>query len=157
MHGLLFWVKFALLIFSCETEQPTRYKYLGILYYKCFLLKTNDLIVSDVRVEWTLKMMLSFRKISLMLRKKTFLEVMLLRTLEKRHWESSVYIINKIVSTFNTILPGGLPVKNPNPWFIFLQANGRLPGQTFRCGASLINDRWAVTAAHCVCNEVSFI
>ena len=67
-----------------------------------------------------------------------------------------VNIINTTVSTINAIFPGGKEVERPNPWFVFLKVNSRkVPGQTFRCGASLINARWAVTAAHCICNEVT--
>ena len=50
---------------------------------------------------------------------------------------------------------GGMDVESPVPWFVFLQVQSGRAGQTFRCGASLINARWAVTAAHCICNEVT--
>ena len=62
------------------------------------------------------------------------------------------HIINMTVSTFNTIFPGGKTVEDANPWFIFLMISQN--NQIFRCGASLINDRWAVTAAHCICAGV---
>ena len=42
--------------------------------------------------------------------------------------------------------------RKPNPWFVYISIEWN--GQSFLCGASLINDRWAVTAAHCLCNEV---
>ena len=45
-------------------------------------------------------------------------------------------------------------MENPNPWFVFIKKEGKKSGLSYRCGASLINDRWAVTAAHCLCNEV---
>ena len=89
-----------------------------------------------------------------MLTKKTCLE--LLKVLGSRT-ESLVYIINSTVSTINMIFPGGKTVKEPNPWYIFLQVKGKIAGQSYRCGASLINDRWAVTAAHCLCFEVTIL
>ena len=113
-------------------------------------------LVSDVHVVWTQTMMISFRNIFLMLTKKTCLE--LLKVLgSRRQRESLVYIINSTVSTINMIFLGGKTVKEPNPWYIFLQVKGKIAGQSYRCGASLINDRWAVTAAHCLCFEVTIL
>ena len=63
-------------------------------------------------------------------------------------------MINGTVLTINIIFSGGKKLYNANPWFVFLTVEGKIAGQALRCGASLINARWAVTAAHCLCNKV---
>ena len=50
-------------------------------------------------------------------------------------------------------------MKNPNPWYVFLKVrSSKNIHQSFRCGAALLNTRWAVTAAHCICfGKVSWV
>ena len=63
-------------------------------------------------------------------------------------------MINGTVLTINIICSELPLLYNANPWFVFLTVEGKIAGQALRCGASLINARWAVTAAHCLCNKV---
>ena len=67
-------------------------------------------------------------------------------------------MINGTVLTINIIFSGGKSWSymelHANPWFVFLTVEGKIAGQALRCGASLINARWTVSAAHCLCNKV---
>ena len=46
---------------------------------------------------------------------------------------------------------GGQPSLDPAGWRWFLSM--KLPGEPSWCGASLITDEWAVTAAHCMYDQ----
>lgn len=50
-----------------------------------------------------------------------------------------------IINTKNRIVGGEETQVNQYPWMALLLYSGR-----FYCGASLINDRYVLTAAHCV-------
>jgi len=52
-----------------------------------------------------------------------------------------------------TRIVGGEDVNNTNPWYVFLLLKPRRRFDNFRCGASLLNREWVVTAAHCLCND----
>ncbi|BCJ55391.1 serine protease [Actinoplanes sp. NBRC 14428] len=45
---------------------------------------------------------------------------------------------------------GGKPVTRPYPWLANLSMSGVPDAESHICGASMITDQWAVTAAHCV-------
>jgi len=47
---------------------------------------------------------------------------------------------------------GGEDVKNSNPWFVYIRIQPRTTTATLRCGGTLLNQRWALTAAHCFCD-----
>ena len=56
------------------------------------------------------------------------------------------------------IIGGSVTNKNKYPWMVllnidFLQPNGSKVGE--KCGATIISDQWAVTAAHCLHSKKS--
>ena len=50
------------------------------------------------------------------------------------------------------IINGQWAARGAWPWQVMLKLYGR-----FRCGGSLINNRWVVTAAHCIMYDLFFL
>jgi len=48
---------------------------------------------------------------------------------------------------------GGESLKNPNPWFVFIRIQTTSSSKWLRCGGTLLNQRWALTAAFCFCSN----
>merc|ERR1712142_838448 len=67
--------------------------------------------------------------------------------------EQNVYKVAEKITDEGSRIVGGEDVKNPNPWFVFLKIEEPKAVRWFRCGASLLNERFALTAAHCFCND----
>ena len=56
----------------------------------------------------------------------------------------------------NFCFSGGEDLKNPSPWFVFIMTTlPKLHHRSYKCGGTLLNQQWIITAAHCFCTKRS--
>jgi len=73
---------------------------------------------------------------------------------DKNNPDQNVYkVAEKMSKNTGTRIVGGETVENPNPWFAFIKFQKKHSARWERCGGTLLNQKFVLSAAHCYCRE----